>query len=85
MNNVRKGGYRENKYDKLWAKNAFDKGRRFWGFDIKKCMIDLYENEDTMKSLVDASLICPSMAKQDGKLYLLARNWFKSLFGIMFS
>ncbi len=59
MKNVRKGGCRVNKYDKLWAKNASDKGKRFWGFDIKKITIDLYEFEDTMKSLVDASLICP--------------------------
>ncbi len=48
-----------NKYDKLWAKNAFDKGKRFWGFDIKKIITNLYEINDTMKSLVDASLICP--------------------------
>jgi hypothetical protein len=29
LKNVRKGGYKVNKYDKLSPKNAFDEGRQF--------------------------------------------------------
>jgi hypothetical protein len=35
---------------KMWAKNAFDEWREFWGFDTKKFIIDLAKDEQTIWS-----------------------------------
>jgi hypothetical protein len=42
---VNKGVHKANEHVKLWAKNVFDEWRKFWGYNLKKSIVDLFESE----------------------------------------
>lgn len=46
LDNVNKGSHKANKHVKLWAKNVFDEWRKFWGYNLEKSIIDLFESEN---------------------------------------
>jgi len=43
---VNKGSHKASKYVKVWAKNVFDEWRKFWGYNLEKSIIDLFESEN---------------------------------------
>jgi hypothetical protein len=52
------------------VKNAFDEWRLFCGFDTSKFIIDLFEDEGSIKDLVDMLFsFFLQVAKKDGSLY----------------
>jgi hypothetical protein len=68
--NVNKGGRKVNKHVELWRKNTFDDWKVFYGFDTSKSIVDLLENESSMKDLVDMlSFLILQVAKKDSNLY----------------
>ncbi len=69
--NVNKGGRRVNKHVELWVKNVFDEWRVFCGFDTKKSIIDLLEDESSIKDMLSSFIL--RVAKKDGSLYLPIR------------
>jgi hypothetical protein len=46
LSNVNNGDRQLSKQLKMWARNAFDEGRKFWGFHIKKSIANLSEDLD---------------------------------------
>jgi hypothetical protein len=59
----------------------------FWNFDMKKFIIDLFENEDNIKDLMDmVSLFVMQVAKKDDNLYplIIDINTFNFNFNLLF-
>jgi hypothetical protein len=55
MENVNKGGRRASKHVELWVKNAFDEHRLFCGFNATKSIVDIFEDESSIKNLMKMS------------------------------
>jgi hypothetical protein len=53
------------------VKNVFDEWRVFCGFDTKKSIIDLLEDESSIKDMLSSFIL--QVAKKDGSLYLPIR------------
>jgi len=71
MKNVNKGGQRVSKHVELWAKNVFDEWKLFDGFNTTKFIVDLSEDEGSIKDLVDMlSSFILQVAKKDDTFYL---------------
>ncbi len=50
---MNKSSKRTSKHVKMLARNAFDEWRNFQGFRILKKIVDLFENVESIKELVD--------------------------------
>lgn len=52
MDNLNNGGQKMNKYVKLQTNNDIDECNVFRGFDTKKCIVDVFEDETFVEDLV---------------------------------
>ncbi len=65
-----------NKYVEPWAKNAFYESKFFYGFSMKKSIIDLFEDEGLVKQIVDMSYFVLQVVKKDVAYILQLGNFF---------
>jgi hypothetical protein len=72
--NVNKGNHKVSKHAKMWINNAFNECKNLWSFNREKFIVNLLDNENSIKELVEifALFIC-QVAKKDGSLYLVTR------------
>jgi hypothetical protein len=83
MENVNTGRWKVSKHANLWAKNAFIEWRVYCGYDTNKSIIDLFENKDYVKTLVNMlSFFCFASCKKNGSFHTPNRYLFLSIFWI---
>lgn len=58
----------------MWIINAFNECKTLWGFNTDKYIINLFDNVNSIKELVEMlALFILQFAKKDGSLYLAIR------------
>jgi hypothetical protein len=68
--NLNKGGHKMNMHAKAWVKNAFNQWWKLWGYETKKLIANLSEDENFVMTLVDMlSNFVLQVAKKDGNMY----------------
>jgi hypothetical protein len=72
--NMNKGNHKVSKHAKMWINNAFNECKNLWGFNIEKSIVNLFDNVNVIKELVEMlALFILQVAKKDGSLYLTMR------------
>ncbi len=70
MEDVNQKHWKVSKHCELWAKNTFDEWWVFQSFNTQKSIIDLFENEESIKDLVDVLFsFVLQVAKKDSNQY----------------
>ncbi len=72
--NMNKGNHKASKHVKMWINNAFNECKNLWGFNTDKFIINLLDNVNSIKELVEMlALFILQVEKKDGSLYLATR------------
>jgi hypothetical protein len=80
------GSRKSNKHVKIWAKNAFDEWRRFYGYKTNMSIADMLKKETSIKGLVDMlCLFVLQVAKKGTNMYPPTKYFFLILLFFFFS
>ncbi len=84
MDNLNNGGQKMSKDVKLQTNNDIDECNVFRGFDTRKCIVNIFEDETFVEDLVNKLSFFLQLAKEDDNLYPLTMIFFFHLFNFVF-